>query len=133
MTKEIPLVRLGVVGETVVKLRLLLLGYEVYVGDDNTSVDLIALNPVLGTPLKIEVKTVKIRRNSSNTGYKVDLRKGYSEEPLRTSRVDFVAIYVEPKNVVVFLPSTLVDGKTSFTLKDKDIEKYVDQYSVPVV
>lgn len=117
--------RLGIIGETVVKLDLLRRGFEVYIGDDNTTVDMIAMHLDTSKVLKLEVKTTR-RRNESDTGWIVDIRKSYGDLPFDHEDVDFLAVYLEVVDTVVYLPTASFKETTQVTIKDNSLKKSFD-------
>lgn len=125
MSKEIQNHSLGVVGEAFVKLQLLRKGYEVYIGDDCTSVDMIALHPETRQILRVEVKTTR-RRNTNDSGWFTDIRSSYSDANFDSEKVDVLAIYIEPLDRVLFIPSKTIKTKTSVLIKDSELHNSFD-------
>ena len=112
--------QLGTIGETVVKLEFLRKGYEVYIGDDNTYLDFVVLNMVTHELSKVEVKTTR-RRNTTNTGWIIDLRRSYGDFPFENDKVDYVAVYIEPLDRVKILDAKKITVKSSLTILDTDL------------
>jgi len=87
----------GRIGELAIRQDLLSQGYNVYLPEvDVTQVDMIVETKIFAIK-RVQIKCVtKLRRG---TAIEVDTTK-YKD----TNRVDVVAIYYEPKNIIAYVP-----------------------------
>lgn len=109
--------QLGNIGEAVVKLYFLKRGYEVYTGDDNTYFDFIVHNPSTGHTKSVEVKTTR-RRTKNDKAWMVDIRRSYGNLPFDGSKVDLLAVYIQPVDEVRIFKGSEVKTTTLMTLSD---------------
>jgi len=87
----------GRIGELAIRQDLLSQGYNIYLPEvDVTQVDMIVETKIFAIK-RVQIKCVtKLRRG---TAIEVDTTK-YKD----TNRVDVVAIYYEPKNIIAYVP-----------------------------
>ena len=87
----------GRIGELAIRQDLLSQGYNIYLPEvDVTQVDMIVETKIFAIK-RVQIKCVtKLRRG---TAVEVDTTK-YKD----TNRVDVVAIYYEPKNIIAYVP-----------------------------
>ena len=112
--------QIGTVGETAVKLHFLKMGYEVFIGDDNTSCDMIVLNTKTNEMKRVEVKTTRIRTRA-DTGWTVGIRKkkrGSHGIPFDNSKVELLVIYVEPVDKIIIFDSKDIKTTCNFIVRD---------------
>lgn len=109
----------GALGEIAVMKHFLREGYEVYSSvSDNSEYDMIVAKE--GTLLKVEVKSTGYLRDGS---YEVQLksvranRTGNKIKYFDNARVDFLAVYIEPEDLVIVYKASEVASRTTMKVK----------------
>jgi len=112
------MISLGNLGESAVYHDLLKRGHPVYFSmAEGAKFDFIS--DINGKLRSIEVKS-SATRNRADTGYVVKIKrsKRKKEEDFDNTRIDILAVYIEPLDKIIYFNAKLIKQKTAIVIPD---------------